>query len=63
MFCKKCNQPLIELPLYNNGEDDKYAPSVLYCTNDKCTRHGLLTVVYKTYMKGDESSDNLQPKK
>jgi hypothetical protein len=57
MYCKKCNTPLVEIPLFNNEEDDKYMPSVLFCPNEKCTRHGLLTVVYKTQIKEKDAED------
>ena len=46
IICIECKTELIELPFYNKG-DDKFVPSIPFCPNLKCKRHGLLTVTYK----------------
>jgi hypothetical protein len=48
MFCIKCKEPLIELPVYNNSENDVFPPSFLQCMNKECDRNGLLSTVFMT---------------
>jgi hypothetical protein len=46
-FCVDCENPLYEIPIFNNG-DIKYPESFLFCGNPKCKRHGVLTVTFKS---------------
>ena len=46
LLCLACGTELMELPFYNN-DNDKFVPSIPFCPNPKCERHGILTVVYK----------------
>jgi hypothetical protein len=48
MYCILCGEELASFPLYNNGEDEKYAPSMLFCGNSKCARFALLTTVFSS---------------
>lgn len=57
LVCTKCKKPLKEIPLFNNGEDNLYAPSLPFCNNDKCDNFGLLTVVFKNEEEDKEGSD------
>ena len=54
--CVKCGKELRDIPLFNGG-NDAYPPSFLFCVNDKCDNHGLLTVAYKVKAK----DDSIQP--
>jgi len=46
MLCVVCGTPLVELPFYNNN-DEKFVPGVPFCPNEKCPRHGLLTITFR----------------
>lgn len=59
IICIECKTELIELPFYNN-KDDKFVPSIPFCPNPKCKRHGFLTVTYK---EKEVKSDIIQPNK
>ncbi len=37
----------MEVPIYNNAQDDSFPPYFLFCNNKECERHGLLTVAFK----------------
>jgi len=54
-LCIKCNIPLLGLPFFNNG-DKEFIPSIPFCPNPKCERHGLLTVAYKGLKDKDEKN-------
>ena len=45
--CIECESDLLELPFFNN-KDENFVPSIPFCPNAKCKRHGLLTITYKT---------------
>lgn len=45
----------MELPFYNNN-DEKFVPSIPFCPNEKCVRHGLLTIVFKKAAKRNAKS-------
>jgi len=48
LLCVSCKKPLSLVPIFNDGKDEEFASSLLFCTTEKCDRHGLLTVTYKT---------------
>lgn len=45
--CIKCEEVMMEIPVYNNAQDGEFPPSFLFCNNKKCNRFGLLSVVFK----------------
>ena len=56
MYCVNCEKLLEGVPIFNGGEEDKYASSLLFCVNPKCKRHGLLTVTFKSAQPIDGKS-------
>jgi hypothetical protein len=59
MYCILCGEELASIPIYNNGEDEKYAPSLLFCGNAECARFSLLTTAFssKKLETKDEGKD------
>ena len=66
MICFKCGKELLEVPVFNDG-DELYPHSFPFCNNIKCSRFGLLTVVFKHEDKKDsdkgDKSKSVQPDK
>lgn len=56
-YCILCGEELSSLPIYNNGEDEKFAPSLLFCPNTKCSRFALTTVSFSSKPKEVEEKD------
>ncbi len=56
MICIECFQPLLSIPIFNNGEE-MFPPSFLFCPNRECRRHGLLTITFKRPVDLDEVKD------
>ena len=53
----------MEIPIFNDGKNDKFTPSLLFCDEEECERFGLLTVTFKKGGEKDEGTkDNIQPK-
>ena len=48
----------MEVPVYNNAQDDVFPRSFLLCGNVDCSRHGLLTVVFKNYEEEEENKED-----
>ena len=48
LSCIYCKTNLLEVPVFNNAQDEAFPPAFLFCNNDKCPRSGLLTVVFES---------------
>ena len=57
LICIDCKTPLMEAPLYNDGKDDEFIPSLLFCNNDACDRVGLFTAVFNNDEDDKKDSD------
>ena len=62
LVCIECNETLMEVPLFNNAQDDDFPPSFLFCPAPKCSRHGLLTVSFKNDEKKDKKDSDKKAK-
>ena len=47
LICDECKEQLREIH-FRDDQKDKFIPSALVCFNQKCGRHGLLSVSYAT---------------
>ena len=48
----------MEVPIYNNAQDDMFPPTLLFCSNPKCERHGLFTAAFLNDEKTDKKSSD-----
>jgi|PlaIllAssembly_1097288.scaffolds.fasta_scaffold414395_2 hypothetical protein len=58
LICTKCKKVLMEVPIYNNAQDDMFPPTLLFCSNPKCERHGLFTAAFLNDEKTDKKSSD-----
>ncbi len=43
--CVSCLEKVSFLPFYNKGKNTQYIADIPFCTNPKCPRWGILTVI------------------